>query len=202
MSAKARHSTHSIAFARQVAQKFLTGETLPGPAKRGGLSRNVWATSMSSSGRLGSGCSVDRGPLRAHPSCAIAKGAKRPGLVAPGAGLRKALTFLQKSAARKREHGGGTQESICLRDNGRTLGDDGRGGIDPRQSDVKTCRLGLSEFARQLHRDASAIRPGGSAAPAGWSGRHRIQSLLTGPPHAPAPGRSRTPRPGGSAGCA
>ncbi|KNY19449.1 transposase [Methylobacterium sp. ARG-1] len=39
----ARHCSHSVAFKRQVAQEYLSGETLHGLAKRHDLSRNlVW----------------------------------------------------------------------------------------------------------------------------------------------------------------
>ena len=37
----ARHRSHSVAFKRQVAQKYLSGETLHGLAKRHDLSRNL-----------------------------------------------------------------------------------------------------------------------------------------------------------------
>ncbi|MER2266810.1 transposase [Methylobacterium oxalidis] len=37
----ARHRSHSVAFKRQVAQEFLSGETLHGLAKRHDLSRNL-----------------------------------------------------------------------------------------------------------------------------------------------------------------
>jgi transposase len=37
----AKHRSHSIAFKRQVAQEFITGETLHGLAKRHDLSRNL-----------------------------------------------------------------------------------------------------------------------------------------------------------------
>jgi transposase-like protein len=37
----AKHRTHSIEFKRQVAQEFLTGETLHGLAKRHDISRNL-----------------------------------------------------------------------------------------------------------------------------------------------------------------
>jgi transposase-like protein len=36
-----RHRTHSIAFKRQIAQEFISGETLHGLAKRHDLSRNL-----------------------------------------------------------------------------------------------------------------------------------------------------------------
>lgn len=36
-----RHRSHSIAFKRQVAQEFISGETLHGLAKRHDLSRNL-----------------------------------------------------------------------------------------------------------------------------------------------------------------
>ena len=37
----ARYRTHSVAFKRQVAQEYLSGETLHGLAKRHDLSRNL-----------------------------------------------------------------------------------------------------------------------------------------------------------------
>ncbi|WP_342027991.1 hypothetical protein [Microvirga vignae] len=37
----AKHRTHSIEFKRQVAQHYLAGEPLHGPAKRHDLSRNL-----------------------------------------------------------------------------------------------------------------------------------------------------------------
>jgi transposase len=37
----AKHRSHSIAFKRQVAQEFITGETLHGLAKRHDVSRNL-----------------------------------------------------------------------------------------------------------------------------------------------------------------
>ena len=37
----ARHRSHSVAFKRQVAQEYLSGETLHGLAKRHDLSRNL-----------------------------------------------------------------------------------------------------------------------------------------------------------------
>lgn len=37
----ARHSSHSVAFKRQVAQEYLSGETRHGLAKRHDLSRNL-----------------------------------------------------------------------------------------------------------------------------------------------------------------
>jgi transposase len=37
----ARHRSHSVAFKRQVAQEFVSGETLHGLAKRHDLSRNL-----------------------------------------------------------------------------------------------------------------------------------------------------------------
>ena len=37
----AKHRTHSIEFKRQVAQEFLAGETLHGPAKRHDVCRNL-----------------------------------------------------------------------------------------------------------------------------------------------------------------
>lgn len=37
----ARHRSHSIDFKRQVAQEYLSGETLYGPAKRHDISRNL-----------------------------------------------------------------------------------------------------------------------------------------------------------------
>jgi transposase-like protein len=37
----ARHRSHSVAFKRQVAQQFVSGETLHGLAKRHDLSRNL-----------------------------------------------------------------------------------------------------------------------------------------------------------------
>ena len=37
----AKHRSYSVAFKRQVAQEFLAGETLHGPAKRHDLSRNL-----------------------------------------------------------------------------------------------------------------------------------------------------------------
>jgi transposase len=37
----AKHRTHSIEFKRQVAQEFLTGETLHGLAKRHAICRNL-----------------------------------------------------------------------------------------------------------------------------------------------------------------
>ncbi|TXM77683.1 transposase, partial [Methylobacterium sp. WL122] len=36
-----RHRSHSVAFKRQVAQEYLSGETLHGLAKRHDLSRNL-----------------------------------------------------------------------------------------------------------------------------------------------------------------
>jgi transposase-like protein len=41
MEAMARHRSHSIAFERQVAQEFVSGETLHSLAKRHDLSRNL-----------------------------------------------------------------------------------------------------------------------------------------------------------------
>jgi transposase len=41
MEAMARHRSHSIAFTRQVAQEFVSGETLHSLAKRHDLSRNL-----------------------------------------------------------------------------------------------------------------------------------------------------------------
>lgn len=41
MEAMVKHRTHSIAFKRQIAQEFLSGETLHGLAKRHDLSRNL-----------------------------------------------------------------------------------------------------------------------------------------------------------------
>jgi transposase len=41
MEAMARHRSHSIAFKRQVAQEFVSGETLHSLAKRPDLSRNL-----------------------------------------------------------------------------------------------------------------------------------------------------------------
>src|SRR5260221_3764364 len=41
MEAMARHRSHSIAFKRQVAQEFVSGETLHSLAKRHDLSRNL-----------------------------------------------------------------------------------------------------------------------------------------------------------------
>src|SRR6476646_2282080 len=41
MEAMARHRSHSIAFKRQVAQEYLSGETLRGLAVRHDLSRNL-----------------------------------------------------------------------------------------------------------------------------------------------------------------
>lgn len=37
----ARHRSHSVAFKRQVAQEYLSGETLHGLAKRHDLSHNI-----------------------------------------------------------------------------------------------------------------------------------------------------------------
>jgi transposase-like protein len=41
MKTMARHRSHSVAFKRQVAQEYLSGETLHGLAKRHDLSRNL-----------------------------------------------------------------------------------------------------------------------------------------------------------------
>src|SRR4051812_20841081 len=41
MKAMPRHHSHSIEFKRQVAQEFVTGETLHGLAKRHDISRNL-----------------------------------------------------------------------------------------------------------------------------------------------------------------
>ena len=41
MMTMARHSSHSVAFKRQVAQEYLSGETRHGLAKRHDLSRNL-----------------------------------------------------------------------------------------------------------------------------------------------------------------
>jgi transposase len=41
MKTMARHRSHSVAFKRQVAQEYLSGETLQGLAKRHDLSRNL-----------------------------------------------------------------------------------------------------------------------------------------------------------------
>ena len=41
MKTMARHRTHSDEFKRQIAQEFVTGETLHGLAKRHDLSRNL-----------------------------------------------------------------------------------------------------------------------------------------------------------------
>jgi transposase len=49
MKAMARHRSHSIKFKRQVAQEFITGETLYGLAKRHDVSRNlirVWVRKL------------------------------------------------------------------------------------------------------------------------------------------------------------
>jgi transposase len=41
MKTMARHRSHSVAFKRQVAQEYLSGETLHGLARRHDLSRNL-----------------------------------------------------------------------------------------------------------------------------------------------------------------
>ena len=41
MKAMPRHRAHSIEFKRQVAQEFVSGETLHGLAKRHDISRNL-----------------------------------------------------------------------------------------------------------------------------------------------------------------
>ena len=41
MKTLARHRSHNVAFKRQVAQEYLSGETLHGLAKRHDLSRNL-----------------------------------------------------------------------------------------------------------------------------------------------------------------
>jgi transposase-like protein len=41
MKAMTKHRSHSLEFKWQVAQEFLAGETLHGPAKRHDISRNL-----------------------------------------------------------------------------------------------------------------------------------------------------------------
>src|SRR3954470_17396146 len=62
MKTMARHRSHSVAFKRQVAQEYLSGETLHGLAKRHDVSRNlirVWVAKYEAGALDEDACAAD-----------------------------------------------------------------------------------------------------------------------------------------------